>query len=169
MEIIVVDEETIPEFWVLRLKALLESPEAFGRSYSEESAKPFAEVFEHFKIRLKEPGNIILAAEENNKLVGIVGLSRQQGAKDNHKSFIWGMWVEPEFRGLGFGKLLMLEAINQARLMPGVEMIQLTVVTTRKEARNLYSSLGFVQYGLELRALKTGSQYWDEDLMVLFL
>ena len=46
-----------------------------------------------------------------------------------------------------------------------VELIQLTVVTDNEAARRLYAGLGFVEYGLEKKALKQGGRYYDEILM----
>jgi RimJ/RimL family protein N-acetyltransferase len=48
-------------------------------------------------------------------------------------------------------------------------MVQLTVVSENEAARRLYGALGFVEYGLEKRALKQDGRYYDEVLMVKFL
>ena len=48
---------------------------------------------------------------------------------------------------------------------PHVELIQLTVGENIR-ARRLYASLGFVDYGLETKALKQGGRYFDEYLMM---
>jgi RimJ/RimL family protein N-acetyltransferase len=45
----------------------------------------------------------------------------------------------------------------------------LTVVASNVAARRLYSAAGFEEYGLERRALKVGSEYYDEVLMALLL
>jgi hypothetical protein len=50
-----------------------------------------------------------------------------------------------------------------------VEEICLTVVTPNVAACRLYSAAGFKEYGLERRALKVGSEYYDEMLMALQL
>jgi ribosomal protein S18 acetylase RimI-like enzyme len=174
MEIIRITEEKIPEFWSVRLKALKESPDAFGRTFEESAARTESEVVEFYRKSLSNPGNIILAALENdapseNKIIGIVGLNGEDEAKEKHKAFLWGMWVDPDFRGKGIGKALLSEVINYAREVPGLEQINLTVVTTMQEALNLYYSLGFVKYGLAPNALKLGDQYWNEELMLLSL
>ena len=46
-----------------------------------------------------------------------------------------------------------------------VELIQLAVVRDNEQARRLYTSLGFVDYGLERNALKQDGRYYDEVLM----
>ena len=46
---------------------------------------------------------------------------------------------------------------------------KLTVVSENEAARRLYRTLGFIEYGLERRALKQNGRYYDEVLMVKFL
>jgi RimJ/RimL family protein N-acetyltransferase len=43
------------------------------------------------------------------------------------------------------------------------------VVTSNVAACRLYRAAGFKEYGLERRALKVGSEYYDEMLMALQL
>jgi RimJ/RimL family protein N-acetyltransferase len=46
-----------------------------------------------------------------------------------------------------------------------VELLQLAVVSENETARRLYASLGFVEYGVERKALKQYGRYFDEILM----
>ena len=46
-----------------------------------------------------------------------------------------------------------------------VELLQLAVVRDNEPARRFYASLGFVEYGIERKALKQGGRYYDEILM----
>ena len=50
-----------------------------------------------------------------------------------------------------------------------VEVLQLSVVSENEAARQLYASLGFVEYGIERKALKQGGRYYDEILMAKHL
>jgi RimJ/RimL family protein N-acetyltransferase len=54
-----------------------------------------------------------------------------------------------------------------AHARPLVEQVCLTVVASNVAARRLYSAAGFEEYGVERRALKVGSEYYDDVLMVL--
>jgi len=45
----------------------------------------------------------------------------------------------------------------------------LTVISENEAARRLYRALGFIEYGVEKRALKQNGRYYDEVLMVKFL
>jgi ribosomal protein S18 acetylase RimI-like enzyme len=80
------------------------------------------------------------------------------------------MYIEPEFRGKGIGKSLLLSLIEKATSeCEGLEQIHLTVVSNNEPAKRLYTSLGFEVYGVEPHALKFGGHYLDEDLMILRL
>jgi hypothetical protein len=44
-------------------------------------------------------------------------------------------------------------------------LIQLSVVLDNEQARSLYASLGFLEYGVEKNALKQTGPYYDAVLM----
>ena len=46
-----------------------------------------------------------------------------------------------------------------------VEQVNLVVERGNMNARRLYTSLGFIEYGLEKNALKIGDRYFDDVLM----
>lgn len=75
------------------------------------------------------------------------------------------MYVSQDMRGNGLGRLLMLELIRKAKDCDGLEQINLTVVSNKESAKQLYRSVGFEIYGVERNALKYNGQYFDEDFM----
>ena len=153
-------------FRELRLRALQEEPEAFGSSWEEENARPL----EQTVARLRAEGMTAFGAfDADGNLVGMVRLFRHDGAKVRHKADIISMYVAPEVRGRGVGRMLMEAAIERARATPDVEQLLLAVNVTNAPARNLYLSLGFEPFGREPLALKLGDRYYDEEMMVLFL
>jgi RimJ/RimL family protein N-acetyltransferase len=156
----------------LRLRALREHPDAFGASYDEGAARPVASYAEQLRAASVEGAqeHILGAFEADGALVGIVGFRRETHAKTRHRGYIWGMYAVPEVRGQGVGRALMEAALAFARTLPGLEQINLSVVTTNTAARALYAALGFVPYGLERNALKLpDGTTLDEEHMVLFL
>ena len=101
----------------------------------------------------------------NSPLVGTAGFAVQDSPKLRHKGVLWGMYVRPQARGTGLAAALVRQVVAHARTL--VEQVCLTVVASNVAARRLYSAAGFEEYGLERRALKVGSEYYDDVLMAL--
>lgn len=144
----------------LRLHGLKESPEAFGASWDDEAGKPLA----WFAERLQN--NLVIGGWLEGALAGMAGL-HAPGGKRAHKVMLWGAYVRPEARGRGVATALLRQLIEEAR--GAYEEIYLSVVTSNDPAVKLYAAAGFVQYGLERRALRIGDRYYDEALMALSL
>lgn len=146
-------------FRAIRLEALRLSPDAFGSTFETESRLDVA----WFAGRLNETH--VIGAWRDGELVGTVGFVVQQGEKNAHKGRLWGMYVRPDARSLGVGGLLVGAVLDIARAQ--VEIVQLTVTSHNRAARRLYERAGFVEYGLERKAMKLGDCYYDEALMAL--
>jgi ribosomal protein S18 acetylase RimI-like enzyme len=73
------------------------------------------------------------------------------------------MYVRPDARRAGVGRRLVEAIVALAR--DRVELIQLSVVKENEAARRLYAGQGFLEYGIELHALKQNGRYYDEILM----
>lgn len=166
MEIKLLNIEDAELYRELRLKSLKENPEAFLTTFEIEIAKPIEQVQQNLK-----PTNsrFTLGVFNVNELVGIVTFLRESNPKTIHKGNIYAMYVSPEFRDEGIGKLLIKELVKRATLLEGLELIYLTVISNNIAAKRLYESVGFTVYGTELNALKYEEKYWDEELMVLRL
>ncbi len=155
------------EYQILRLRALKEHPEAFGQSYETQKAMSLDAVAA--RIGGQSGDDFMLGLYLEEKLSGTVRFARGQGEKEQHKGGIYGMYVASEAQGNGYGRALIIEALEIAKQIQGLEQISLAVVTINAEARNLYLSLGFESYGIERRAAYVNGEYLDDDLMVLFL
>jgi ribosomal protein S18 acetylase RimI-like enzyme len=168
VEIRVLDEGDAEMYWEIRLEALRLHPEAFGSDYEESLRRPIEKVRERIREN-RETGSFTLGAFEGGEIVGTTGFFREEGVKERHRGFIWGVYVRPQYREQGIARKLMQEAIRKASAVDGVEQIHLMVTTINTGARQLYRSLGFEEYGIEPRALKVGNEYYDEAMMVLLL
>jgi ribosomal protein S18 acetylase RimI-like enzyme len=146
-------------FRAIRLEALKASPEALGSTFEFEDKLDL----EWFAGRLENAH--VLGAFRNGELVGTAGFAIQQGPKNAHKGKLWGMYVRPSSRNLGVGRLLVNAVVDVAR--ENVELIQLSVVRENRPARSLYESVGFLEFGMELKASKLGDKYYDEAHMAL--
>ncbi|MGJ4882453.1 GNAT family N-acetyltransferase [Bradyrhizobium sp. HKCCYLRH3097] len=146
-------------FKALRLEALTISPESMGSTFELENGLGV----EWFARRLEDTHT--LGAFRDGELVGTLGFVVQQGPKHAHKGRLFGMYVKPAFRRSGLARLLANAILDVAREQ--VEIVQLIVVQDNVPARRLYESIGFVEFGLELKAAKDGGRYYDEAHMAL--
>jgi RimJ/RimL family protein N-acetyltransferase len=145
----------------IRLEALHLTPEAFGSTHEVEAARPL----EFFEGRLAS--STVFGGFEGAALLGIAGFKQEDGLKERHKAMLLGMYVRPSARGCGLGARLVDAVLAHAR--GRVEQVNLAVVEGNEAARRLYAAAGFVEYGLERRALKYQGRYWDEILMAAAL
>jgi ribosomal protein S18 acetylase RimI-like enzyme len=143
----------------IRLEGLAESPNAFSSTMEDEEGRPL----ESFAARLT--ATYVVGAFSGPELAGVAGFYVQAGPKHAHKGMLWGMYVRPEYRGAGIGRLLVEVIIEHAR--KHVELVQLLVVSDNLAARRLYESFGFVEYGVERHATKYRGRYHDDIMMAL--
>lgn len=151
--------EQVRPYRQLRLRALSESPTAFGSSRAEEARYPL----ETFVARLQpSPAKWVFGAFEGQRMVGVVTLIREARRKERHKAGIFGLYVDPKVRGRGLGRALLERALEAARRMRGLRQVRLAVVASNLPALRLYESLGFRIYGREADALRVAGQFHDE-------
>ena len=155
------------EYRTVRLRALKEHPMAFSSSYDEQRDWPL----EIFAERLSEtPGSgdsFILGCFADAKLIGTIGFFREREPKCAHLRMIGGMHVAAEQQGNGYGRTLLKQALERARQLPGLKLVQLSVTTTNEPAKTLYASFGFEIYGRAPQAVFVDGEYIDEYLMAL--
>ena len=157
-------------YWPLRLRALREEPEAFASSFEEQRDYPLELAATRLREAETAPDRAIFGAfDEHGQLLGMIGLVREQGAKSQHKAFIWGVYVVPEARGQGGGSALLKAALDFACHIQGLEQVLLAVAAQNRAARALYLAAGFEIWGQEPLALKLGDRYIDEEHMIFFL
>jgi ribosomal protein S18 acetylase RimI-like enzyme len=153
-------EDDAPLYREIRLDSLQKDPTAFGSTFEREITMPM----EFFRERVA--ASTVLGAFQGDTIIGVIGFMVQTG-KLGHKGMLWAMYVRPEHRNKGIGRRLVQALIDVADQR--VEVIQLAVETENSAARNLYAAMGFVEYGLELKAMKDEARYYDCALMALDL
>jgi GNAT superfamily N-acetyltransferase len=114
--------------------------------HREDASLPLApEYYAAFDAMVADPRTRLLVVEAQQRVIGTLqlnflpGLSRR-GAE---RAQIEAVRIADDMRGRGLGRLLMSEAIEQARLR-GCRLVQLTTDLQREEAHRFYQSLGFV-------------------------
>ena len=128
----------------LRLRALAESPDSFGRRLVDELARPDAEWIRLTESVTTPGGQVMLVAEEAGRPVGLAfGIFDKDRAKTGH---VGGMWVEPEARGRGAGQALLDSAIAWARARE-LDRLELWVTAGNGAAIRLYERSGFADTG----------------------
>lgn len=153
----------VTDFRELRIEALRDSPRAFATSAEEEEAR----TLEQTAARIEPgPGFVVLGAYDDGRLVGMVGLRREDHAKERHKATLWGMYVTSGARGRGVASALVQDLLERAAAMPGLRQVNLGVAADNEPARRLYEAFGFEAFGLERNALVVDGDDVDELFMV---
>ncbi len=150
-------------FQALRLHGLRTAPEAFGSSYEDEIGQTISDV----RQRLDDRPNAVFGAFADDKLVGVAGFAANNKLKQRHKGLLWGVYVDPEWRGHELGRRLTQAVIDHAR--QHVDILHATVMAANASARTLYLGLGFTVFGFERDALRIGDQSYDDELLRLDL
>jgi ribosomal protein S18 acetylase RimI-like enzyme len=146
------------DYRMIRLAALQQEPQAFGSTYEAEADRPLSAFAERLE------GSVVLGAYADGRIVGMAGFKQREGARERHKAFVWGTYVEPGMRRRGVAAALMTAVLEAAAEV--VEQLTLCVVEDNAQAIALYRKLGFSIYGVEPQALRSGSGYVDEVLMM---
>ena len=169
IKIRLLNERDVVAYRDLWLRALKESPTAFGSSYETEAGLRI----KHLAARLKhhdEPDNGMIGAFADGKfLAGILGFNRDSRLKRRHIVMLGGMYVAPEFRGQGCGGMLLDGVISHIRRLNGVRRILLAVAAGNVAAASLYKSRGFKCYGVEPDAIWVEGSYYDMEQFELDL
>lgn len=156
--------DDINSFIKIRLESLRVNPEAFLTTYDEDVCHNIKEISARFEAHSDE--NFILGKFVENQLVGVVGFFRETRIKTKHKANIWGVFIQEDFRGKGFGKDLMTECLKLAKGIEELETVNISVVSENQRAFRLYKSLGFEEWGFERNAMKHNGKYYDEYFLV---
>jgi ribosomal protein S18 acetylase RimI-like enzyme len=154
--IIELDPARWNEYRALRLDALRTDPAAFGASLHQNEGQPPEYWQQRLRQARKRSGSWLTFAERQGTLVGMVGAM----IKDQpDEAELISMWVRPEFRGLGIGRLLVDSQLRSLRSdPPGAKQVYLTVYNSQTAAIALYRAAGFrvVQDdGLQVKMMKS--------------
>jgi GNAT superfamily N-acetyltransferase len=144
----------------LRLRALADSPDAFGSTHAIESAKP-DEFWRHRLIAAADQSaQLPLVAEGPTGLVGLVWGWIDPATPS--EATVYQMWVAPESRGRGIGTALIDGVIAWAKAN-NAQVVTLRVTRGDTPATRLYARAGFVPFG-DSEPLRPGSSVLTQPM-----
>lgn len=132
-------------------RGLLAHPDAFRISTADLDAAPFSTEL--------TPDSVTLAAiGSDGEWRGVATVERERGrVKRRHIAWIVRMYVDAAYAGAGVGRALLCECLAEARAMPGVAKVNLTVAAHNAPAIRLYASEGFELFAREPDAFRNGA------------
>jgi ribosomal protein S18 acetylase RimI-like enzyme len=150
------------QFSELRQENLRDHPTFFGSSYEarENCSEEWA-----IKILQSNPlEGSSFVAENEHKLLGMTSIRRSLNVKLRHWASIKGVYIQPDWRGLGIVDGLFEACFEWAKKQQLV-LVKLAVVTSNPTAIKAYRRLGFSIYGVEPKVIFYEGLYYDEYLM----
>jgi GNAT superfamily N-acetyltransferase len=143
-------EPFVEDDWVafrdIRLRSLLDSPDAFGSTYGEESSRAERAWRDWAAGRWR--GGVAVAFAGRDPTGAVVGTAT--GAEfeaDPRVAHVYAMWVAPEVRGAGVGHAL-VDAVAAWARRRGCARLVLRVTETNEPARRFYAACGFADTGV---------------------
>ncbi len=133
-------------FRTIRLRALRESPQAFGTTYEDAVKRDDSSWREQLLSTVEGSLRNTQFAFAGNDCIGLAALYREQGAESGD---LLMMWVAPEFRGSPAASLLVNRLLEWATAS-GLSTITLGVTGTNARAIGFYRKLGFCVTGEEM-------------------
>jgi ribosomal protein S18 acetylase RimI-like enzyme len=110
---------------------------------------------------------VLGAFDDGAALRGLMGWYRERGAKNEHRSMIWGAYVQPSYRRSGIGAALLSTLLHRVRAVPDLHQVQLHVGSENLAAKALYAQFGFRFVALHPASLRVDERFIDEELWVL--
>jgi len=152
-------------FRELRLEALRTNPEAFGADYDSNFSLPLEAWSERLPPKAASDLSQIFFAVHEGSLIGMSGIYRTNSPKTRHSATIFGVYVQPGWRGFHIAEGLVAACLDWAQDMR-LYNVKLGVVTTNSAAIRCYSRCGFRVYGIEPNFIYHAGEYYDLLLMI---
>ena len=124
----------------LRLEALVDAPVAFAADYERSAAEPVERWVQRINEYAQGNQSVIYVAEGGEGLVGMTGLGRGHWRKTEHGGVIWGVYVQPAWRGLHIAEALIEACIAWGQAL-GMTVVKLGVVSQQRRRAALLPAL----------------------------
>jgi ribosomal protein S18 acetylase RimI-like enzyme len=146
----------------LRLRALAESPDAFGSTLAQEQGLPDAAWSTRLTSAATSSSELPLLAEIGAKPVGLAWA--RVDSSEPELVHLYQMWVDPTARGAGIGRMLLDAAITWAT-GASARFLRLSVACGNSPAARLYARSGFTPVG-NLEPIRPGSTLLVQPLQL---
>ena len=144
----------------LRLRALSDAPHAFGTRYAD----VIDHANEYWQSRfsnLSADSDLPLFAEHRGELSGLAWSKIERS--ESLQAHLFQMWVAPDCRGLGIGRMLVDSVVEWARSR-GARTLALSVACGNTPAQRLYESAGFRSVGRP-QPMRTDSERVEQPMI----
>ncbi len=156
-----------PEHWEeyknIFLKGLITDPTAFATSLKQESAHSDEEWIK----KIENPNRKLYGIRAGGVLVAVAGVTFDPKENLEHSAVIGPFVTDKEYRGNGYGTLLMQAILDDLRAHPYIRKVILYVNDPQTEAQRLYERAGFKRVGTLTKETKVDNQYYDQHVMEL--
>lgn len=142
----------------------VESIIAAGEYIQKEAPRTEAQEKEFIR-DMDHKGNMYLAVERQNKVVGIARVIKGKLTMKKHTG-LFRTWLSEEAQGLGIGKKIMEYTDHWCE--QNIRKLTLTVFSSNEVAYNLYKNYGFHEEGNQKEQVFINGEYVDEIWMAKF-
>jgi RimJ/RimL family protein N-acetyltransferase len=146
----------------VRLRMLEAEPQNFGASRDSWVDRPLSDWANMLR------RNAVVVSMAGERAVGAMGLWPQDEPTTRHRGILFGVWLDPGFRGTGRAADMLSEIVAVAKER-GIAQIELNVHDENARARSFYERHLFAAYGHLPRAVRYDGEYSDDVLMVRML
>lgn len=149
-----------PLYRDLRLRSLEDAPDQFARTLADERTLPDTHWASRLAQGVESSLDLPLLAEVDGDPVGLAWgrVDRINPETVN----LYGLWVAPDFRSRGIGRLLLRTVIGWAKHADALQVI-LEVTCGESPAARLYARAGFEAFA-HPRPLRSGSDLLSQRL-----
>ena len=148
------------ELMSLRHAAIRQSPAAFGTSPEVELCKTMGDYRKQLLKIATRRGECLLGLWKDDKLIGMTGLGRR-GKPPEEYALVYSMYLYPEYRRMGFARLLLEHCARFSRDKWNLDQCRLCVEIHNAAALNLYLGAGYEIVSREPRAFRMRGTTYD--------
>jgi RimJ/RimL family protein N-acetyltransferase len=120
---------------------------------------------ERIRAFLKYPDKIWILALVEGKIVGLMDFAAGEKRRNAHQGTL-GISLLSQYCGLGIGRFLMEAFFDWAKENSHLECARLQVHAKNENAIRLYSKLGFVEEGRQLKGAKFADGSYDDVILM---